>query len=132
MNYDKEWYDKLNKPAFQPPAYVFAPVWTVLYIMMFVAFVLVLLAPFKWTNIFAYLFFIAQLVVNLQWTPVFFRDHNLRKAFLLCLLLVVLVVLTTLIFFHISKLAGLLLVPYLLWSLFASVLSFEILELNEW
>lgn len=132
MHYDKDWYDSLNKPKFQPPAWVFAPTWTLLYILMFVAFGLVLVAHFRWFNVVAYLLFIAQLVVNLQWSPVFFKEHNLRKAFLLCALLDVLVFLTMVAFFYISKLAGILFLPYLLWCIFASFLSFEILELNEW
>jgi len=132
MNYDEEWYNKLNKPKFQPPAWIFAPVWIFLYILMTVAFIIVLFSPFRWSSILAYVFFVAQLVVNLEWAPVFFIEHNLRKAFLLCVLLDVLVFVTLLIFFHISKIAGVLFLPYFLWCAFASLLSFEILELNEW
>ena len=131
MNYDKNWYDSLNKPAFQPPSWVFAPVWTVLYIMMAVAFVLVLSSQFRWTNIFAYFLFVAQLFVNISWTPVFFKDHDLRKAFLLSLILTLLVLATMVIFFYISKLAGALFLPYFLWCCFATVLMFEILERND-
>lgn len=132
MKYDDNWYNSLNKPKFQPPPWVFAPVWTILYIFMFVAFFLVLIAPFKWTSIFAYLFFILQLTVNLSWSPVFFKEHNLRKAFLISAILTFLVFLTMLTFFNISKLAGVLFFPYLLWCIFATVLCFEILERNEW
>lgn len=134
MSYEKEkeWYDNLNKPKFQPPPWVFAPVWTVLYVLMIVAFVLVLKAPFTFTSIFAYFFFTLQLAVNLSWSPVFFKEHNLRKAFMLCVVLTFLVFLTMLTFFNISKLAGILFFPYLLWCIFATVLSFEILERNEW
>lgn len=132
MHYDKEWFNSLTKPKFQPPDWVFAPIWTVLYILMFLAAVMVLVADFRWSSPFAYVLFIAQLVVNLQWPIVFFKEHNLRKAFLLCALLALLVLLTMLTFFHISKLAGILLLPYFLWCLFATLLSFEILELNEW
>ena len=132
MNYDKEWYDSLNKPKFQPPAWVFAPVWTVLYILMFVALGLILTSQFRLLSIVAYLLFTVQFIVNLQWTPVFFKEHNLRKAFLLCVLLDILVFLTMAVFFYISKPAGILLLPYMIWCDFASVLSFEILELNEW
>lgn len=132
MHYDKEWFNSLAKPKFQPPERVFAPVWTVLYILMFISCILVLVSKFHWTNVFAYILFIFQLVVNLQWPIVFFKEHNLRKAFLLCALLALLVFLTMLAFFHISKLAGILLLPYFLWCLFATLLSFEILELNEW
>jgi len=132
MNYDKEWYESLNKPKFQPPAWIFAPVWALLYFLMAAAFILVLFSHFKWTNIFAYFLFVAQILVNLQWSPTFFVEHDLRKAFLLSALLTLLVLLTMLVFFHISKLAGLLFLPYFLWCCFATILSFEILELNEW
>lgn len=132
MRYDKEWYDSLAKPKFQPPEWVFAPVWSALYVLMCVAFLLVLFAPFKWTNVFAYPLFFLQILVNLQWAPVFFEDHNLRGAFLLAALLALLVFLTMVLFFVASKLAGLLLLPYFLWCVFACVLSFEILERNEW
>lgn len=132
MNYDKEWYDKLHKPLFQPPAWVFAPVWTVLYVLMAISFVLVVADDFEFITLIALFFFVVQLGVNLSWTPVFFKEHNLRKAFLLSLILAVLVFLTMVLFFHISKLAGILFLPYFLWCCFATVLSFEILELNEW
>lgn len=132
MDYDKEWYDSLNKPNFQPPEWIFAPVWAVLYVMMFVAVGFVLFSPFRWLSVLAYLLFIGQLYVNLQWSPVFFKEHNLRKAFLLCALLDILVFFTMILFFNLSKIAGFLFLPYMLWCLFATVLSFEILELNEW
>lgn len=132
MKYDKEWYDSLNKPRFQPPAWVFAPVWTMLYILMFIAFGLVAAEDFEWYSIFAYLLFFMQLAVNISWSPVFFIEHNLRKAFLLCALLTFLVFLNMLTFFNISALAGILFVPYFLWCCFATVLCFEILERNEW
>lgn len=129
--YDNEWYNNLKKPDFQPPSSVFAPVWTFLYLMMFVSFALVAISPFKTASVFAYLFFIAQLVVNLSWTPVFFKAHDLKKAFFLCVLLVILVFLTMVVFFFISKIASLLLLPYLIWCCFATILSFEIWELNS-
>ena len=132
MKYDKDWYNSLVKPKFQPPEWVFAPVWMVLYVLMSVAFVIVVLAPFKWVNILAFLLFFAQLYANWQWTPAFFEEHNLRKAFLLAALLTLLVFLTMILFFIASKVAGLMFLPYFLWCVFATILSFEILELNEW
>lgn len=132
MKYDEDWYDSLVKPRFHPPKWVFAPVWTVIYILMFIAFGLTLAAKFRLINIFAYLLFIMQLTANLQWSPAFFEEHDLRKAFLISALLTVLVFLTMLIFFNVSKLAGLLFFPYFLWSGFATILNFELLELNEW
>ena len=132
MKYDKDWYNSLVKPKFQPPEWVFAPVWMVLYVLMSVAFIIVVLAPFKWVNIFAFSLFFTQLYVNLQWTPVFFEEHNLRKAFLLVALLTLLVFLTMVLFFIASKIAGILFLPCFIWCIFATILSFEILELNEW
>lgn len=132
MKYDKEWYESLNKPRFQPPAKVFAPVWTVLYILMFIAFGLVLGSDFEWYSIFAYLFFFGQLWVNLAWSPIFFVEHNLRKAFLFSVLLTFLVFLTMLTFFNLSTIAGMLFIPYFIWCMFATILCFELLERNEW
>jgi len=130
-NYNVEWYNSLKKPSFQPPSNIFAPVWTVLYFMMFDAIVLVATLPFTGGHIFAYLLFILQLVANLLWAPVFFGDHDLRKAFWLSFLLTFLVFLTMCSFFFISKLAALLFLPYFLWCGFATILSFEIWELNS-
>ena len=132
MHYDRDWYNALIKPKFQPPAWVFAPVWTLLYILMLVSLVLILMAPFKLLNLLAYFLFIAQLILNLSWSPIFFKEHNLRKAFLCALLLAVSVFLTMIVFYYISKLSGILFLPYFIWCTFASILSFEILELNEW
>lgn len=132
MHYDEDWYNSLTKPRFHPPKWVFAPIWTVIYILMFVAFALVLIAKFSWVNVLAYLLFIVQLGVNLQWSPAFFEEHDLRKAFLISALLTLFVFITMLLFFSISRLAGLLFLPYFLWCFFATILSFEILELNEW
>lgn len=131
VKYDVEWYNSLKKPSFQPDSSVFGPVWTVLYIMMFVSLWFIIATPFSWVHVIAYLLFISQLILNLCWTPVFFKDHDLLKAFLLCLLLAFLVFVTMVVFFFISKLASLLLVPYFLWCCFAGILSFEIWEMNS-
>lgn len=132
MKYNDDWYNSLAKPSFQPPAWIFAPVWTLLYIMMIISLVLILKSPFRVSSIFAYLLFSVQIAVNLSWSPAFFKEHNLRKAFLLCVLLTTLVFITMIVFFNISMIAGILFVPYFLWCCFATILNFEILELNEW
>ena len=132
MKYDKQWYDSLDKPEFQPPDRVFMPVWTVLYILMAIALFVVVQDGFEFKNILAALLFFIQLSVNLSWPRAFFAEKNLRKAFLLTVLLTFLVLLTMIVFFMVEKLAGILMLPYFLWCCFATVLSFEILELNEW
>jgi len=130
-NCNVEWYNNLKKPSFQPPDNIFMPTWTVLYFMMLMSLTLVVTLPFTGLHILAYLLFTLQLIANLYWPPVFFRAHDLRKAFWLCFLLTVLVFLTMCVFFFISKLASLLFLPYFLWCCFATALSFELWELNS-
>lgn len=131
MKYDKNWYNGLNKPAFQPPAWLFAPVWTVLYALIGISFLIIILEPFKLINLAAYILFFIQLGLNLSWSPVFFVRHKIKKAFYICVLLVIFVFLTILSFYPISKLAAALLVPYLLWVTFACFLNFTIWKLNK-
>lgn len=131
MKYDKNWYGSLNKPAFQPPAWLFAPVWTVLYALMGISFLIIILEPFKLINLSAYILFFIQLGLNLSWSPVFFGAHKIKKAFYICLMLVLFVFLTILSFYMISKPAAILLIPYLLWVSFACFLNFTIWELNK-
>ena len=132
MQYDREWFNSLEKPKNQPPAWVFAPVWFFLYSLMVVSLILVILSPFRILSLFAYLFFALQLIVNFQWAPAFFKEHNLRKAFIISVLLTLLVFITMIIFYQVSKIAGVMFLPYFLWCCFANYLMFEILELNEW
>lgn len=131
MNYDKNWYNSLSKPPFQPPAWLFAPVWTLLYILMVISLILIILSPFAPINILAYTLFFLQLALNLAWSPTFFGAHKIKQAFYICLGLTIAVFFTVLIFYSISKLAAILLVPYLLWVTFATFLNFEIWKLNK-
>ena len=132
MKYDKQWYDSLIKPKFQPPTWIFAPVWTILYTMMFVALFVVLTSKLTLLTILATSLFSVQFILNLSWSPIFFAKHNLKKAFYVAVLLAISVFATMICFFFISKIAGLLFLPYFLWCSFASVLSFAIMKLNNW
>lgn len=131
FKYDTEWYNSLKKPNFQPQSWVFTPVWSVLYVLMFISFALILLSPLRWMSAVAYILFVAQFTMNLSWTPTFFIYHDLKKSFFICFLLTVLVFLMMIVFFHISKLAGIITIPYFLWMVYATVLNFEIWELNS-
>lgn len=131
MKYDKQWYDSLIKPSFQPPAWIFAPVWTTLYIMMFVALFIVLTSKFNSISILAISLFVVQFLLNLSWSPVFFAKHDFKKAFYVTVLLAIAVFATMICFLFISKIAGILFLPYFLWCSFASILSFQILKLNN-
>lgn len=130
LKYDTKWYNDLIKPEFQPPSWVFAPAWTVLYILMLISFVLILKAEVTRISIYAYLLFVFQLFLNLSWSPIFFRLHQVRKAFFICILLTVSVLAMIIVFYLISKLASILLLPYFFWLCFACVLNYKIWKLN--
>ena len=127
----KTWFVTLNKPSFNPPSYVFAPVWTTLYIMMGVAFYLV------WVSVTdkaqqhkAMTVYFIQLFLNFCWSFIFFYKQRPDLAFIDIVFLWISIVATLVLFYRISKPAGWLLVPYLLWVSFASALNYAIWQLN--
>ncbi|WP_214000595.1 TspO/MBR family protein [Arsukibacterium sp.] len=121
-------YRELQLPAFAPPAWLFGPVWTLLYTLMAVAAWLVWRST-KQHRAALGLYF-AQLAVNALWSWLFFAWYQGALAFANILLLLPLIIATALCFWRQNKLAGLLLVPYLLWVSFAAVLNFSIWQLN--
>ncbi len=125
------WYVGLNKPPFNPPNWVFAPVWTLLYILMGVSAGLVWARGFhhKWVKTALY-FFGFQLLYNATWSMVFFGLQRPLAAFVILVVLFVLILLTYRQFRVVSRAAAYLLIPYLLWVVFAGVLNFEIVRLN--
>lgn len=128
---DLNWLYSINRPALMPPSYVFGIVWSILYIMIILSLVFFVRNGIKKTDILAISFFVLQLALNLSWTPVFFGLHQTKIALLIILALVVCVAITSILFYQKSKTAGLLLVPYFLWLLFAMYLNFEIVRLNS-
>ena len=124
------WYSTLAKPSFNPPNWIFGPVWTTLYIMMGVAAWRVWRATDRDTARGPLAIFALQLAVNLGWSVAFFglRDPGLAVAVILVLDL--LVVATALMFRRIDGLAAMLLVPYLAWIAFATALNVTIWRLN--
>jgi len=125
------WYALLNKPFFSPPNWLFAPAWTFLYITMGIAAFLVWKsAPSNARNT-ALIFFGIQLLLNAIWTPIFFGAHMLLLAFFELVLLWVFILLTIIKFSAVSLPAAWLLVPYILWVSFASVLNFSVWWLNR-
>lgn len=125
------WYATLNKPLFSPPNWVFGPVWTLLYAMMGVAFYLIWIQGWKKKSVRqAGQVFLAQLVVNWLWSPAFFGLQSPALGLVVIFALWGLLVLTIQRFFKVSKPAAYLLVPYLLWVSFASLLNIAIFWLN--
>lgn len=128
---DSAWYQALAKPAFQPPSWVFGPVWTLLYTLMGVAAWRVSRAPAPPRIVrTALVVYALQLVLNGAWTPVFFGAQAPRAGLVILLLLVAAVVATLVTFRRADRLAGWLLVPYLLWVVFAAVLNASIVALG--
>ncbi|MBO0321384.1 tryptophan-rich sensory protein [Muricauda sp. CAU 1633] len=127
-----DWYATLAKPEFTPPNTLFAPVWTVLYILMGVA------AGIVWSKGYHHVWvktalyhFVFQLLLNALWSIVFFGLKNPFAALLVILVLMTLIILTIKWFNVVSKPAAFLMIPYLLWVGFAAVLNYRIWELNS-
>lgn len=125
------WYTTLNKPSFNPPNWIFAPVWTLLYILMGIAAGIVWSKGFyhKWVQTALYHFGF-QLMFNALWSIVFFGFREPFYALLVILTLLILIVLTIKWFRIVSKTAAWLMAPYLLWVSFATLLNYRIWMLN--
>jgi len=125
------WYANLNKPFFNPPNWLFAPAWTILYILMGLAFAMV------WDDDThdglknkALRLFAVQFILNLLWTPVFFYLKQPLPALAIIVLLLALIILTMLAFRKVNTRSFLLLIPYFLWVCFATMLNLAIVYLN--
>lgn len=125
------WYAGLNKPSFNPPNWVFGPVWTALYIVMAIAAWRVYLGPESRSRRTALALYGMQLALNLAWSLIFFGLRSPLPALLEFALLLLAIVGTAVSFWRLDRPAGLLLVPYAIWSAFAFVLNLEIWRLNR-
>jgi benzodiazapine receptor len=125
-------YKNLIKPEFTPPKWIFAPVWSLLYLMMGFAWghVNAIYSDYKITKR-ANALFTTQLFFNFLWSIIYFVFHNIGYAFLDIILLWLILIWTIHEFFKISKLSGWLLIPYLLWTSYAAILNASILYLNR-
>ena len=123
------WYYNLTKPPLAPPDWIFPPVWSILYFSMLVALLLYLFKPTQ-NKKSGYIYFAVQLILNLLWAPVFFYLKNMFLALIVIILLDIFVILTIKSFYKVSKISGLILIPYLIWILFATYLNIGYLVLN--
>ena len=128
--YGNRWFDALAKPDLMPPGWAFGVAWTILYIFMGLALAIIIHARGARGRGLAVGLFLVQLLLNLLWSPLFFRAHQVDNALGLILMLFALVAVTALLFWRIRRGAGLLLLPYLAWLAFASFLNYEIGRLN--
>ena len=126
------WFDALNKPSWNPPAFLFAPVWTLLYLLMGISLWLIWKsntpAPQK---INAIILFALQLFLNFWWSIIFFNFHSPAFALVNIILMLILILLTIISFSKHSKPAAWLLVPYMAWVSFATILNYTIWVLNK-
>lgn len=125
-------YNDLIKPIFAPPAIVFPIVWSILYILMGIAAYRIYMRNKQGVDDDgAYFMYIVQLIVNLAWSFIFFTFRLYAVSFLWLILLFILVVITFIKFMKVDKIAAFLLIPYLIWLLFAGALNFFIWFYNE-
>jgi benzodiazapine receptor len=126
-----EWYRKLAKPTWNPPNAIFGPVWTVLYLLMAIA------AWLIWKDygvagaIVPLALFIIQLTLNAMWSWLFFGRHRPQAALFDIVVLWVVILATLISFLQLELLAGILLIPYLVWVSFATVLNWAIWRMNR-
>lgn len=124
------WYQMLRKPAETPPGWVFPVAWTSLYILMGLALAMIVNARgAKWRGPGLALFAV-QLAANLAWSPLFFGAHQVFWALVLIVAIFVLAFATTIVFGRVRKAAAWLMVPYLVWLSFASILNYKIDRMN--
>ncbi len=125
------WYDLLEKPSFNPPNWLFGPVWTLLFLLMGIAAFLVWKNGLQKKEVrFALVLFIFQLSLNLFWSFIFFGLKNPGIAFTEIISLWFAILATILAFYQVNKVAGYLLIPYILWVSFAAFLNYNIWHLN--
>lgn len=151
------WYPALNKPFFNPPNWIFGPVWTILFVLMGISLFIVWEKNFavknnltaldnkikrspsqwskelwsgKWQKLNIILVFGAQLVLNILWSAIFFGARNPALAFFELIMLWAAIIYTIINFYRVSKASAYLLVPYILWVTFAGVLNFVIWIIN--
>lgn len=127
--YDSAWYNSLTRPPFCPPDFVFTPVWAIIYAAIFTALIFYISKP-HFDKKSGYIYFCIQLLLNLIWSPVFFLMKNISLALLVVVFLDIFVFLTAKKFYSVTKIAGVLLIPYFLWCIFATYLNFGYFLLN--
>lgn len=121
------WYAGLAKPALNPPDWIFAPIWTTLFLLMGISLYLVWVQQSKT----AIIIFFIQLILNVVWSILFFGLKNPLLAFIEIIILWISILITIIYFYHVSKTSSYLLIPYILWVSFAAYLNFMLYFLNR-
>lgn len=127
---DASWYQELARPSFAPPPWVFGPVWTALYLMIGAAAFWIWRADGGERGRRALALWAMQLLLNAAWTPVFFGLREIGAALVVIVLMWLAIAATIIAFARIRRGAGLVLLPYLVWVSFATVLNLRLWQLN--
>jgi len=125
-----EWYATLNKPSFNPPSWIFAPVWTALYILMGISLFMIWKQGASKLRNLAILVFMLQLLLNFAWSFIFFYFQMIGFALVEIIFLWISIVVMQVLFYKIKPLAAYINIPYLLWVSFACVLNASFYVLN--
>jgi tryptophan-rich sensory protein len=126
------WYAQLQKPGFTPPDWIFGPAWTILYLLMAISVFLIWNKGLDYPKVKQSIgLFLIQLALNAAWTPLFFGFHLILPAFIEIIILWLAILATMLAFKRISLHASILLIPYLIWVGFATVLNGSMWYLNR-
>ena len=128
INFKEPWYSLLNKPSFNPPDLIFAPVWTTLYLMMTISIWIFWHNRNRDMNT-VYIYFI-NLIFNTTWSVIFFVFHNMVLALFVLILLIALIINLILRYKRVTMISAFLMIPYLLWCCFALILNFNLIILN--
>ena len=124
------WFSELTKPSLYPPPPVFGIVWSILYVVIALGLAMVVTAYGAAGRRAAIIAFVVQLALNLAWSPLFFGAHRMMPALLLLIVLDVAIVVTVVLFRRVRPLAAALLLPYLAWCLFATLLNWQFIAAN--
>ena len=128
INFKEPWYSLLIKPSYNPPDWIFAPVWTTLYLMMTVAIWIFWHSKGKNMDT-VYIYFI-HLIINTTWSVVFFIFHEIFFALIILIILIFLIIILILRFRVVNMISYYLMIPYLLWCCYALILNMSLLILN--
>ena len=128
--YSNPWFDGLEKPFFMPPGWTFGVVWPILYVLLGIAVALILTEPPSPARQKALALFFVQLALNYAWSPVFFAAHAVKLALMIIFVMAAVAAMTAGQFWRMRRVAGALMLPYLVWLCFAAALNAGIDKLN--
>ena len=128
--YGNGWFDALQKPSFMPPGAAFGIVWPILYALLGVALATILAEPPSDRRRLGLSLFFVQLALNFAWSPIFFAAHDITLAKYIIFIMAILAAAAAGQFYRLRKTAGLLMIPYLAWLIFAATLNATIEGLN--